>query len=132
MVKGLTLFPLRAGSRPDAISGPCTDRFTLIPDYRIFQQLVDLSGQTPPEQETISAKPSLTIYWLPGPGCVELLLENGITRRSIDRHGRPLTFIRAREFRRMKIADDAHPQNKAIAAALGALPDDTIIILYWQ
>jgi len=131
MVKGLTLFLAKAGDTPDKISGPCTDRLTLVPDFRIFRQLIDLSGQTPLGQETLSAKPSLTVYWLPGPGCVDLLLETGVTARSIDRYGRPLTFIRAREFQRIKIADDVHPHNKAIAAAIGSLPEDTIIILYW-
>ena len=132
MVKGLILFPLKADDAPDRITGPCVDRLTMEPDYRIFKQLIDLSGQTPPGQDAITEKPTATTYWLPSPGCVDLLLESGITRRSIDRYGRPLTFIRTREFRRLKIPDDASKQNRAIAAAICGMPESTMTILYWR
>lgn len=129
MVKGLVLFPLKGRDILDPKNAVGTDRLEMIPDFRIFQQLRDLSGKTLKDGTVIEEKPSVIIYFLPV--VVEILEKTGMAHRSIDRVGRPLTFVRASEFRRLKIPDDADQRNKAAIAFCGALEDGIPIVLYW-
>jgi hypothetical protein len=132
MVKGLVLFPLMTKEQPDEIVGPCVDRLTFVPDDRIFRQLVDLSGQMSSQGALITEKTSVTVYWLPESSHVELLLvDQGLKHCTQDTNGRQLTFIRAHEFWRLRFPEDTDDKNKAIVALVAAMPESTVIILYW-
>jgi hypothetical protein len=128
MVKGLFLYPLQAGEKPDRIAKPCNEVHAMYSSFSIFRQLIDLSGQTPPGAEEIKSKPRLTVYWLPEGSKPKLL---GMGERDTDDYGRRLTFIRAYEFRRLEVPESTDDSNKQIVARLSSLPEATPIILYW-
>lgn len=128
MVKGLVLYPLQPNESPASAFGPCNEANTLLPDFRIFQQLIDLSGQTTPNGEEIKEKPTLTTYWMPGVFQPTLA---GVGECKTDGNGQKLTFVRVREFKRLVVPEGTESENKAIIAHIASLPEKTAIILFW-
>ena len=119
----LTLLPLRGPREMGNISVLCHDRLSFDRDYKIFGQLTDVGEGNKP---TIKANPIPPQMW------VDTYEDEGIERRREDKYGTELTFVYAQQLKKLKIANDASPKNKAIKAFIEALPDDTPIILLWR
>lgn len=105
----------------------CRERLNLDGDYRIFSQIMDMSSWGPDfSKPTIKAIPIPPQLW------IEVYEETGIEKTREDRHGMELTFVYAKNLRKLSVPDDTSPKNKAIKAFIDALPEDMPIILYWH
>ena len=119
----LTLLPLRGPREMGDTSVLCHDRLSFDRDYEIFGQLTDVGEGNKP---MIKANPIPPQMW------VETYEDEGIKRRRDDEYGTELTFVYAQQLKKLGVADEASPKNKAIKAFVEALPDDTPIILLWR
>ncbi len=118
----LTLLPLSGPRQLGETFVLCYDRLTFDRDYDIFGQLTDLGKGN---------KPTINANSIPSQMWVEMYEDDGIKKRRTDKYGTGLTFVWAQELKRLKVAGDASPKNKGIKAFVGALPDDTPVILLW-
>lgn len=119
----LTILPLRNARQLGDSSVLCYDRLCFIQDYAIFCQLKDFGHGNEP---TISTHPIPPQMW------VDLYEDDGIKSRRDDKYETELTFVYAQQLKKLEVAKDASPKNRAIKAFIDALPDDTPIILYWR
>jgi hypothetical protein len=130
MVNGLVLFLLEKADVSDP-GNKAFMRLEMVPDHRIFSQLIDLRGQTLRGGEVTEEKPVITATLIPD-GIIFNLLEDGkIMPRATDRRGKPLTFIRAREFLRLRVLAGTEETNKDIIETCKALDGSTPVVLYW-
>lgn len=118
----LTLLPLRGPQQMGDTLILCHDRLSFDRDYEIFGQLINFGEGKKPIIKASSIPPQM---W------VETYEDDGIKRHREDDYGTELTFVYAQQLKKLRVADDASPKNKAIKAFVGALPDDTPIILLW-
>lgn len=118
----LTLLPLSGPKELGDTSVLCRDYLSFDRDYEIFRQIIDFSDGNKP---TIKANPIPPQMW------VEIYEEEGTKQSRDDKYGTELTFVYAQQLKKLKVANDASPKNKAIKAFVEALPDDTPIILLW-
>jgi hypothetical protein len=57
--------------------------------------------------------------------------DEGLRWKEVDQYGKPLTFTTPDDLRRLRLADDLTPWNRAVLAFLLALPPGSRIVLYW-
>jgi len=62
---------------------------------------------------------------------IQWYYEEGIKDENQNAYGGPLTYLTAGELKRIDIKD-LSPWNKAVFRFIGALPDDTKVLLYWH
>lgn len=97
--------------------------------YQIFAQLRD----TKDHEATTRPSPTIRPLPLPPQMVVEYLdEEEGLKRGRTDPLGDELTFVYAKDLKRLAVPSDSAPRNLAIKAFIDALPDDTPIILWWE
>ena len=96
------------------ISVLITTRIDLDRDYGFFNQISRKPITIPPQM------------W------VEMYGEKGIERTRTDRYGVELTFIYAKELKKLSLPKNVSARNRAIKSFIDALPDDTPIILWWN
>lgn len=118
----LTLLPLEGPHDLKNTSVFCHDRLSFDRDYEIFGQLTDVGEGDKATIKTDSIPPQM---W------VQTYESKGIQRRRDDGYGKPLTFVYAQQLKKLKVANEASPKNKAIKAFVDALPDHIPIILFW-
>ncbi len=118
----LTLLPLGGPEEMGYKSVSCFDLLSFDKDYDIFGQLNYRAGGGKP---TIKAKP------IPPQMSVVTYDDDGIRHICEDNYGDRLTFVYAKQLKRLKMGDTT-PKNHAIKAFINALPDDIPIILLWE
>lgn len=97
------------------------DRLGFHRDYELFGQLHDFEGKKGGIKANAMA-----------PGASILQYDDeGLTRASTDPYGTPLTWVSAKELKKLKASERTSSWNKAILAFITALPDDTVIVLWW-
>lgn len=122
----LTLLPLREAREIGSESVLCYNRLGFDRDYRIFGQLTGCGEHGGKIKPTIKTNPIPPQMW------VETYEDEGIERTREDKYDTELTFVYAKQLKKLKIEDNASPRNKAIKAFINALPDDTPVILQWR
>jgi hypothetical protein len=96
-------------------------------DYRLFAQLSeDFSYRRPDVPGVVAVEPfppTWTFSWYG---------DEGLTDETTDAYDGPLSFVRAKEFRKIVPADDTTKWNLCVLAFLSVLDPDTEVVLYWH
>ena len=124
----LTLLLLKGKEELGSRFVRCYERLRFDQDYRIFGQLIDVSPYCQSGKSTISIR----VNSLPPQMWVETYEDEGIKRTRKDPYGDELTFVYARQLKKLKLPRNSSPKNRAIKAFVDALPGDTPIILEWR
>lgn len=95
-------------------------------DYSIFAQISEkVMGKRDGVEQVCDPKP------LPPNVRFTVYEDEGLQDRRTDPYGAGITYVEAWELKKVKLAEDASPWNKAIFALIHALPDDYPVILMW-
>jgi hypothetical protein len=129
MSTSLDLLPLRGLKKLDQRFVLCYDRLNFVGDYRIFGQLTNMSDRG---RDDIPTKPTIKTRSIPRQMWVQIYEDEGVKRTRNDMYGNELTFVYAKQLKKLVLPADASKWNKAIMAFVAALPNDTPIILLWR
>lgn len=126
MSLALTISPLRDLEELRSGWALCYNRLAFDQDYRIFEQIEQFN------YPRISKNPILHPQPIPPNLTVWFYEDEGIDKTREDPYGTGLTFLYAKEMKKLEIPEDASPLNKAIKSFIDALPGDMPIILQWR
>ena len=124
MGRDLTLLPMRDPREVGEVSVLAYNRLSFDRDYELFGQITEIKiGGSEPTIKPLAIPPQMwvTIYG-----------DEGLDRTRTDKYGTELTFVYAKELKKLKLPEDVSARNRAIKAFIDALPDDTPIILWWS
>lgn len=119
----LTISPLRNSKELYDTEVLALNTLRFNPDYRLFEQIKEINEN----------KPIIIPLPIPPQMKVGIYEEEGLSYEQTDAYGDALTFVYAKELKRLKLPDDVSPRNRAIKPPfIHALPDDTPILLLWS
>ena len=101
--------------------GLAWSRLSFDRDYDLFGQLHDFDGKG-----KIKANP------LPPGASIGHYEDEGLRQETTDPYGTPLTWAPAVALKKLKESERTTPWNKAILAFINALPDETVVVLWWH
>jgi len=91
-------------------------------DYRLFRQIIEIEG----------SKPIIKSIIFPPEIFVSVYKDEGLDNTREDAYGTELTYVSAKELKKLKVYKESSDFNKAIKAFISALPDNYFIIFYWS
>jgi len=118
----LTLLPLRDPREVGEVSVLAYNRLSFDRDSELFGQITDIDG----------SEPTIKPLAIPPQMWVTTYEDEGLDRTRTDKYGTELTFVYAKELKKLKLPEDVSARNRAIKAFVDALPNDTPIILWWS
>lgn len=121
---GLTLLPLNGPRDIGETDVYDVTRLRFQQDYGIFSQLMD--------SEDRGWKATISTMSIPPQMRVHIHDGERVRKTREDAYGVELTFVYAKQMKKLKNPDNVSPRNKAIMAFIRALEDDVPIILLWD
>ena len=125
----LTLLPLNNKIRLEGFV-LCHDRLSFDRNYYTFAQIADLNGKSQVSEDGIEA--IVRTFPLPPSVKVSTYEDEGIRTGRTNPYGEEMVYALAGDLRKIRLPDNASEKNKAIMAYVGALEENTPIILEWQ
>ncbi|RJO59496.1 hypothetical protein C4546_01975 [Candidatus Parcubacteria bacterium] len=118
----LTLLPMRGPRELGERNVFAYNRLRFDPDYSLFGQIREIDG----------SEPTIKPLAIPPQMWVVSYEDRELDRTRTDGYDSELTFVYAKELKKLKLPEDVSTRNRAIKAFVDALPDDTPIILWWS
>lgn len=109
------------------LSFPLSPRTRLVftRDHRIFEQFSNF-----PDKETKQAV--VSPKELPAGVTIAAIEDDKEVASRMDGLGEPITFVKAKELKRLQLPDDSSQTDKAIKAYIDILPPDIYVVLMWD
>ena len=117
----LTLLPMSDPCEMGKVSVLTYNRLRFDQDYKLFGQIMEIDG----------SEPTIKSLAIPPQMWVTTYEDEGLNRTRTDKYGTELTFVYAKELKKLRLPEDVSALNQAIKTFIDALPDDTPIILFW-